>query len=141
MSELRATPTPPEPEAPQRKPFDQAVADELKEAILGVLVRHPEVRSVAVAIDYKGRLNDAPINHGIWIGEGGRVERPDAVFGSLFQTLKLLEEMFARALALGSGLRDAVTALMAEVKRHDEEIQQGRPQAGPAGPGRADTGA
>ena len=109
----------------EKKPtFDVAVCERLRHAIVDVLAGFPEVRSIACSVDYHGSLNDADINKGIWLGEGGPVTAPDAIFGSVFQTLRILETQCARALQLMESMRENVEVLGSEAVKRHEEIQR-----------------
>lgn len=108
----------------KKPPFDVAVCESLRHAITNVLAGFPEVRSIAVSVDYHGALNDADINKGIWLGEAGPVTSPDAIFGSVFQTLRMLETQCGRALQLMEQMRENVEVLGAEALKRHEEIQR-----------------
>jgi len=96
-------------ETPQPPPFDVAACELMREQILHVLAKHPEVRSISVSLDYFGNLNDADIHRGVWIDRSGAVTAPDAIFGSLFQTLRMLDLQLHRAVELIEALRQAAT--------------------------------
>lgn len=109
---------------PDRKPFDQAVADELRAACQEVLLRHPEIGALAVVINWVGDLNDAKITHGIWLGANGDVTSLEGIMGSSAQTLKLLDWMLARAFQLQQSLRTTGITLAQEVARLSEAKKQ-----------------
>ncbi|MCI0421518.1 MAG: hypothetical protein L0312_20215 [Acidobacteria bacterium] len=131
----------------QPLPFDAAACERIRNCFAEVLLRHPEVRSLSATIDYYGALNDAKINHGVWIGANGAVEQPDAIFGSLFQTLKILNIQLERGLALTEHLREQAQVLGAEVVKRHEELKgsggargtQVEPSAGPPSTSGAET--
>lgn len=74
-----------------------------------VLATVPEIRSVAVIFDYFGSLNDAEISKGLWLGRKDPLPL-DAVFGSLMQTQRVLEEQTIHAFGQLQALRTAVIA-------------------------------
>lgn len=110
-----------------------------------VIQRHPEVRSIAVAIDYHGLLNEAQVNKGLWLGENGAVTTPEAIFGSFFVTLNLLTVQFQRMAELGAQLKKQAEELAkktlaesqeyARLKQELEQLNQAiAEQTGPTGP-------
>ena len=109
--------------------FDVKVCDQLRQAVEAVLAQFPEVRSVCVSVDYYGALNDADIHKGLWLDRQGAVTAPDAIFGSLFQNLRMLELQFQRAIQLAEALREAVSQLGQEVldRHHDAQPQRINP--------------
>lgn len=72
-----------------------------------VLATVPEIRSVVVVFDYFGALNDAEISKGLWLGRKDPLPL-DAVFGSLMQTQRVLEEQTIHAFGQLQALRAAV---------------------------------
>lgn len=109
---------------PEQPTFDQAITQRLREAALDVLSAHPELRSVCVAFDYKGMLNDAKIVGGLWIGANGPVNELAAVFGSINQTLKLLEQQCSTAYAVVQHLRDQAGVLGKEIESRHATLQE-----------------
>lgn len=86
--------------------FDERAASTIKEWTRQLMVVTPELRSVTVVFDWNGALNDAQIQHGIWQSRlGGGNMPPDAIFGSLLQTLKVAEQQLASAYTVVDQLR------------------------------------
>ena len=117
-------------EQPRPETFDVQVCEKIRKLFADVLTAHPEVRSLACSIDWFGAMNNSQIHHGVWLGEGGLVGSPDGIFGSIQQTLKMLETQCSRAVDLHNHLREQVAILATEaankseeIKRLDEEIQ------------------
>lgn len=124
------TPNPgpsPGQEAP-RPMFDEKVCETMGAAIKAVLAGTPEVRSIAVAVDYHGDLNDAKVGNAVWMGRRGAVQRPDEVFGSLMCTLRLAETMLARAYEVVGRLREQAQVLVQVAAREAEK--RGQEEAG-----------
>lgn len=103
----------------QRRPetFDEAAASILAEAHALIYARCPEVRSLASVIDYKGTLNDAGVRKGVWDAADGPAVSAGTVFGSLTQTLRLLEEQFCYAVGVVTELRKEAESLAAEAEK------------------------
>jgi len=76
--------------------FDVAVCERLKAAFTDIFLNHPEVKCLAASICWNGELNEANINHGVWLSADGPVQSPDGVIGSVYQTLRLLDEQMGR---------------------------------------------
>ena len=101
--------------------FDEAACEALRQAIVQVIQEHPEVRSVAVTLDYKGALNDATVQKGLWLGEEGVVTAPDAILGSTMQNLRMLEEQLGRMFQVAGGMRESLQVLGEELVSKNEE--------------------
>ncbi len=104
--------------------FDVAVCLKLRRAFAEILAAHPEVRSLACSVDWNGPLNEANVMHGVWLGEDGIVSRPDAVFGSIAQTMRILDTQFTRAVELNNHLREQLAVLATEATKRNEEVQR-----------------
>lgn len=115
---------PDQPEPTPRPTFDAAICEELRATALNILSRYPEARSIAAVVDFHGALNDAEVNKGIWLGENGPVKNPAEIFGSIFQTLRLLESQVGRAVELVQQLKDHAELLGSEVVKRSEELKQ-----------------
>lgn len=94
--------------------FDEVIANEFLELTRRLLVQHPELRTVSVVLDYSGRLNEAGLREGIWLGRSGAVQAPDALAGSAGQTLKLLSRQLERGHLLLHELESRLAAVMRE---------------------------
>lgn len=116
---------PPIPEEGATKlTFDQAICLRFRETIHHAFVAHPELRSVAVVFDYAGSLNDARVDKAIWLGPDGAVQSLAGVFGSIQNTLSLLDAQMTRAAAAEQQMRERVSILGAEAKSKHEELQK-----------------
>jgi hypothetical protein len=115
-------PTTPSPPAPL--PFDQAVAEEVRAALADVFLRHPELKAVGVAFSWAGSLNDAQILHGVWLGPTGRVNTLEGIFGSVAQTMKLLDQQMTSAYEAQAQMRNHATKAGQEAVTRHEEIQR-----------------
>jgi hypothetical protein len=107
-----------------RPTFDEQVCEELRESFALVFLHHPEVRSLAVAIDYRAGLNDADVLHGVWQGAEGVVGTPSAIVGSVRQTVRLLGTMLDRAEKFQDHLQGRLVQLGKEIERRHEEVQR-----------------
>lgn len=115
----------PTPETPTPRPtFDEAVCERLRVAFADVFLHHPEVKCVAASVCWNGTLNDAQINHGIWIGPDGPVQTPDGIIGSIFQTLRMLDEQMGRGMQLAQYFQSQITTLGNEALAKHEELQR-----------------
>jgi hypothetical protein len=101
-------------------PFDAQIVHDYRELTTQLLASHPELRSVVVVLDYHGKLNEAQVDHALWMGEAGAVTAPDAVLGGMGNILRVLHAMFERAALLQGALHD-------ELARVLKELGQGRP--------------
>jgi hypothetical protein len=136
-----------EPEAPttDRPPerpdtFDVRLCDEVRRFILERCAAYPEVRTVAVVVDYKGAINDAQVHDSVWLeidAPNGIVNSPAAAFGSALQTIKLLDGMVGRLFGLVGHLREHAEVLLIEQRRIHDEIERekaARPEPPPGAP-------
>lgn len=112
------------PAAPSSKPltFDQAVSAHFHEAIFHALQTHPELRSVAVALDYEGTLNEAVLHKGVWLGRRGSVTRLDELVGSLQQGLELLQFQINRLAYIGQQYAQQAAAAAQELATATEKL-------------------
>lgn len=100
----------------QEMTFDVAVCDELRRALTAVMQDHPEVKCLGTSICWQGDLNDANINHAVWIGRDGEpVLKPDGVIGSVHQTLRLLDHQLGRGLEIAHRLRQDILQLATDL--------------------------
>lgn len=99
------------------------MAFRLRDAINDVLLNHPEVMAVAASVTWHGPLNEAQINHGIWLGADGPVLTPAGIYGGIRQTMKMLGEQFGRAEQLAEHLQDQAQVLSQEAVAKHEEIE------------------
>ena len=104
--------------------FDMKVCERVRRCFAETLAAHPEVRRLACSIDWSGDLNDAKIMHGVWLGASGIVAAPDAVYGSITQTLRMLDIQCSRALELNQHLREQCSVLATEVINRNGEIER-----------------
>lgn len=106
----------PTPE-PERLTFDQEVMVSFKEAADKAFLR-PEVRSLAVLVDYQSGLNNSGVMNGLWLEPSGPVQSIDAIIGSLEVTLSLLKNQVNRAVQVG-------TKLIRELEDLDRKSKEG----------------
>lgn len=121
MSDPTTSPDPPSPTEPGRLRFDEKAVATLREEILALIGSTPELRGVAAVFDYEGTLNTAGTSFAVWAGEDGEVTKPDAVFGSLHQTLRLAEHMLRKVADGTQTFREKVTVLLTEIGRLTQE--------------------
>lgn len=97
--------------------FDKQIARRLVAAVQNILIDHPELRTVGIALAYEPRLDAADLDRLLWIGRGplGAVERHDDVFTSMLSTMKLLQAQQDRLLAGVAALKEQVEVLGSEV--------------------------
>lgn len=112
------------PETPQRMTFDEQVCERLKEAFRDVFLKHPEVKCLSASIVWNGSLNDANILHGVWLGPDGPVGTPDAVVGSIHQTMRMLDEQLGRGMELSAYMQERIQVLGTETVRKNEELEK-----------------
>lgn len=114
------------PEQPETEKvqFDEHLCNAQKELALALFQQFPMLRSIGVTFDYYGALNDAQVQKGVWMSDKGPVSSADAIFGSMFQTLRLLQEQFARAIDYGAHLRESVEVMTIESVRLHNDIQE-----------------
>ena len=111
--------------------FEVKAQQPVRAAIQAVLATVPEVRSVVVIFDYFGALNDAEISKGLWLGRKDPLPL-DAVFGSLMQTQRVLEEQTIHAYGQLQALRAAVVTETEQLKnllKQKAEILDGKTSA------------
>lgn len=109
---------------PEGQTFDQAVCNKLNETFTRIFASHPEVRSLACTIDWFGPLNDGNITHGVWLCGNGVVAAPDAIYGSIMQSLRMLDSQCRRAVELNQHLRQDCINLGTEVRNRSEEVKR-----------------
>ena len=111
---------PPEP----RLTFDQAVAQALQDTAMAVLARHPEVRGVAIAIDYHGELNRAGIAFGSLVCGSGGPSRLDELFGLAEQISRLQRVVAERCVEVVGVLKQQAAVLGTEGENCATEANQ-----------------
>lgn len=105
-------------------PFDQRAAAVLQEACGLIFTDCPEVRSVAAVLDYHGQLNDANVIKGVWLDRGGQTPTaPDAICGSLFQMLRLVDDAFNRLIDTVAFFRLGAQTAVAEQQKVRKELE------------------
>ncbi len=107
---LPTTPT----AAPTRETFDQQIIATLTGTLQALCLKHPEIRSLSVAIDWQEPLNDSKLPHGLWMGADGPVLLPAAIIGSGFQVLRMFDTIAGRMMDWLSQMRTEATRLSAE---------------------------
>lgn len=128
------TTSPPPEEIAKGLPFDESIIQTLREAVNACLTEHPELRSVGIALDFNGRLNDSQeIRKGMWLGSDGAVIRPAAVFGSMEATQGLLDMQFSRAAEMMSNLKEEAHVVLTETKNRKEKLERLRSEQREAG--------
>ena len=113
------------PEPP--KSFDERIAFDIQEALTEVLLRHGgDIRSLGVAIDYHGRLNEtAGIAKAVWItADGGPVLDAAAVFGSMTASSNLHQLISERLMQLTGQLQGQLKAGLEELERMAQAYEQ-----------------
>lgn len=116
----------PDPATPptERRTFDQAVCDRLRAAFQDVFLHHPEVKCLSAAVTWNGELNDAGIQHGVWLAaDGGPVKTPDGVIASLHQTMRMLDFQFVKAGELLGAIQDQIRVLGPQLVNKREELE------------------
>lgn len=101
----------------------RALAAAAESACADMVAACPGLRSVTCVFDWRGDGNDAgDLPTGVWVGEGGVPASPDAVFGSLLQTLRTARVQFDAAAAATDGLLgEAAGALRSRLEAHGRE--------------------
>ena len=122
--------------------FDQTISRTFAATAQSVLAACPELRSVTICLDYRGRLNDAGVARVVWVGPGldhnitvnlnaigdNQVTSPDAVIGSMQVLLLALRATITRAEELESALLGRLTAtttaLIEKMKQYADQNPQ-----------------
>jgi hypothetical protein len=125
------------PEEPQRLPFDKAICKRFQDLIQELLLEYPELRSVAVVLDYVDDLNDGGASRGLWAGDNGPVHTLAGVHGSITQTLRMLEMMFVRATQVSDQMRAEAAVIGQELVRRKKELEALRGEEDPQAEGSA----
>lgn len=106
----------------------EEATDRFTEVINEVLESIPEVRSVAVVIDWAVGQDLFP--YGIMIGRRGSVNRPDELYSLMIQTAKLVRhqsDVMASILAgmdkLASDLASQITKLKKELNNSEAQLE------------------
>lgn len=102
--------------------FDQAISVHFHEAIFLALRDHPELRSVAVTLDYEGLLNEAVLHKGVWLGRRGTVSRLDELVGSLQQLLEMVQYQVNRLATIGQQYAQQAAAAAQELVAASEKL-------------------
>ena len=110
----------------QKQTFDKRICERYKELTAELFLEFPELRSVAVALDYAGELNEARVKRGIWISDKGPVTQAAAIHGSIHQALHVLEQMFVRARTLSEAMREEMIQLGEQLIEKHKEVQNGQ---------------
>lgn len=105
-----------------RPQFYQDIVQRIVDVFGQLLTAHPELRTLAAVIDYRGVLNDSGVPSAVWIGERGAPTRPDEVFGSMFQTVKLVDKQIASAWDMIKAMRDVMQSASAAVVAKRQEL-------------------
>ena len=101
------------------------VTDALRDTILSLLDRIPELRSVGVALDWNVGQSDFPF--GMMIGRHGSVRMPGELHGLMLQTAKLSNhqsEVMAELLASADKLAGDISVNVAKLKEEIKELEQ-----------------
>lgn len=75
--------------------FDAQIGQKIGAFFQELLEQHPEIRTLAAVIDYRGALNDAPLLNAVWRGRDQGTKSYDSISGSIAQTLALLHHQVA----------------------------------------------
>lgn len=108
----------------ERPSFDEVIVAKMRTCFQGIFADHPEVATIAATISWRGGLNEARVLHGLWLGENGIVVRPDEIFGSIEQCMKMLVQQVSRAGELTEHLRETVEVLGTEATKKHEELKE-----------------
>lgn len=119
---------------PPGRPFDLAISEKLQAAIAPLFTEHPELRSVGVCLDYVGKLNEADVARGVWLGPEGIVADPAAVVGSAQACTNLLGMILQRAQQLHEHLGQEIHQQLLTLRELHENQQE---KAAPDRPGPA----
>lgn len=111
------------PQVP-RVPFNEAVIDELKEALQGVLLKHPEVASLAATVTWTGNLNDANIKHAVQVVAPGLSASSFLAIRSVEQTLKLMDHQMTQVAHNLDKSKFVLHNLIQETERRREQLDQ-----------------
>lgn len=109
------------PPAEQRLPFDEAVMVEIRGFFQDIITRYPEVGCLAATVTWNGALNDAAINHGVWVGPDGPVRSPDLVLKSVRQTTRMLGIQTARVDDIARAGEERLVTLVTEIEKRNAQ--------------------
>jgi len=101
------------------------VTDTLRDTILDLLDKIPELRSVGVVLDWTVGQSDFPF--GMMIGRHGSVRMPGELHGLMLQTAKLSHhqsEVMAELLASADKLAGDISSTIAKLKEELKELEQ-----------------
>lgn len=115
----------------REQPFDNLACMVLQSAVNEVVNLCPEVRSIGIALDYYGAHNDNPqLFKQIWLERNPEKSPPsrsvatlDALFGSLFSTLRLFQFQTERAQLTVTRLRELAVATGRTVANVESELR------------------
>lgn len=102
--------------------FDQKLRELFYPVCRQALLMVPELRSVLVSFDFKGKLNDVDgVGKGIWLSDSGSADRtPAAVMGTLNVLLQNMSVVWNAATELQAEMNASmVQTAQAMVKQHE----------------------
>ena len=100
--------------------FDESIVNGMTQALHEQFARHPELRSAAVVLDYRGSFNQSA-QTGLWMNsEGQPVHRPEALDGLATNTLNLLSSQVGRYQELLQHLREHTYREMSQLTGQEE---------------------
>ena len=115
----------------EEPPFDEYLGQLFSQAAQLAFLKHGSVlRSVGVFFDYKGELNSAPVQHGMWLSATGPVSQPDAVVASAGCCTKLLEMITERMVLMHKHYQEQLQSSLAKIaaiSKLSDTLQQLQP--------------
>lgn len=85
--------------------FDQQISHEAREFLTDLLLKHPELRSVAVICDYNGPLSKAPgLERAVWVGPVS----PDSTVGMMRVTNGFQEHLVGVGRKIVEGIEEKI---------------------------------
>jgi len=112
----------------QKMLFEEKLQDFYRKTSDKAFLAVPELRSVVIVFDYKGKLNDAPgVNKGMWLHAEGGAEKPaDSIVGSAGATIQALAHIIDEQMNLYSKLSNElleVSKALVAKKQEAEDLK------------------
>lgn len=102
--------------------FDQKLQELFQPVCRQALLKVPELRSVLISFDFKGKLNDVDgVGKGIWLSDMGAADRsPAAVMGTLNVLLQNMAVVWQAANELRADMNSEIVKTVQTMVRQQE---------------------
>lgn len=102
-------------ETPWKEGIDTQICETLSQHAMRAIEANPQVRSMAIVVDYYESGRRDGLKELVWLGPGRLPNRPEEVVGSLMRTLKLAQIQLLALQDLSERMANEVGALGKEV--------------------------